>query len=172
MVHETRYAVTRDGVHIAYQIVGDGHVDLVLCVSGFGLGQVWQGRRSGAFLERLASFSRLIIFDFRGTGYSDHVVEPGQLLTIESRMEDVRAVMDAAGSERAVLLGVEPTGWAVALLFATTLPERTVGVALYASARANSGLPTTRSARTPPSSMPRSRTSSGDGARPSSHRSG
>ena len=133
MVHETRYAVTRDGVHIAYQIVGDGPVDLVLCVSGFGLGQVWQGRRSGAFLERLASFSRLIIFDFRGTGYSDHVVEPGQLLTIESRMEDVRAVMDAAGSERAVLLGVEPTGSAVALLFATTLPERTVGVALYAS---------------------------------------
>ena len=84
MAHETRYAVTRDGVHIAYQIVGDGPVDLVLCVSGLGLGQVWQGRRSGAFLERLASFSRLIIFDFRGTGYSDHVVDPGQLLTIEA----------------------------------------------------------------------------------------
>ena len=119
------------GSHIAYQVVGDGPVDLVLCVSLFGLGQAWQGRRSGAFLERLASFSRLIIFDFRGTGYSDHVVDPGQLLTIESRMEDIRAVMDAAGSERAVLLGMEPTGAAVALLFATTLPERTVGVALY-----------------------------------------
>jgi len=133
MARETRYAITRDGVHIAYQIVGDGPVDLVLCLSGLGLGQVWQGRRSAAFFDRLTSFSRLIIFDFRGTGYSDHVVAPGQLLTIEARMEDVRAVMDAAGSDRAVLLGVEPTGAAVALLFATTLPERTVGVALYAA---------------------------------------
>jgi class 3 adenylate cyclase len=131
MAPETRYATTSDGVHIAYQVVGDGPVDLVLIVSGLGLGGVWDGRRSGTFLRRLASFSRLLVLDLRGTGLSDHVLDRAQQLTLESRMEDVRAVMDAAGSERALLLGVEATGAAVAVMFAATLPERTSGLVLY-----------------------------------------
>jgi class 3 adenylate cyclase len=131
MAPETLYATTSDGVHIAYQVVGDGPVDLVLIVSGLGLGGVWDGRRSGTFLRRLASFSRLLVLDLRGTGLSDHVLDRAQQLTLESRMEDVRAVMDAAGSERALLLGVEATGAAVAVMFAATLPERTSGLVLY-----------------------------------------
>jgi pimeloyl-ACP methyl ester carboxylesterase len=130
-VPETRYAKTSDGVHIAYQVAGGGAVDLVLVASGLGLGQIWRGRHSGAFLQRLASFSRLILFDRRGTGLSDHVLDREQQLTLESRMEDVRAVMDAADSARATLLGLESTGFAVAAMFAATLPERTAGLIAY-----------------------------------------
>jgi class 3 adenylate cyclase len=128
---ETRYAKTTDGVHIAYQVVGDGPVDLVILASGLGLGQIWRGRHSGAFLQRLASFSRLILLDRRGTGLSDHVLDREQQLTLESRMEDVRAVMDAADSARATLLGLESPGFAVAAMFAATLPERTAGLIAY-----------------------------------------
>ena len=127
---ETKYAKTADGVHIAYQVTGDAAVDLVLVASGFGLGEIWRGRRSGAFLKRLASFSRLILLDSRGMGLSDHVLDREQQLTLESRMEDVRAVMDAVDSARAILLGLE-TGFAVAAMFAATLPERTAGLIAY-----------------------------------------
>ena len=130
-VPETRYAKTSDGVHIAYQVAGGGAVDLVLVASGLGLGQIWRGRHSGAFLQRLASFSRLILLDRRGTGLSDHVLDREQQLTLESRMEDVRAVMDAVDSARATLLGLESTGFAVAAMFAATLPERTAGLIAY-----------------------------------------
>jgi class 3 adenylate cyclase len=94
------------------------------------LGEIWRGRRSGAFLKRLASFSRLILLDSRGMGLSDHVLDREQQLTLESRMEDVRAVMDAVDSARAILLGLE-TGFAVAAMFAATLPERTAGLIAY-----------------------------------------
>jgi pimeloyl-ACP methyl ester carboxylesterase len=131
---ETRYAKTSDGVHIAYQVAGDGAVDLVLVASGLGLGEVWRGRRSGLFLQRLASFSRLILLDSRGMGLSDHVLDTQQQLTLESRMEDIRAAMDSVDSARATLLGLESSGFAVAAMFAATLPERTAGLIAYGAA--------------------------------------
>ncbi len=134
-IPETRYAKTADGVHVAYQFLGDGPVDLVLVATGLGLGEVWRGRRTGPFLHRLASFSRLIVYDSRGMGLSDHVLEREQILTLESRMEDVRAVMDAVDSTRATLLGLD-SGLGVAAMFAATFPERTAGLIAYgASAR-------------------------------------
>ncbi|HEY6567642.1 MAG TPA: adenylate/guanylate cyclase domain-containing protein [Actinomycetota bacterium] len=123
-----RYAQTADGVHIAYQVVGDGPVDLVLVASALGLGEIWRSRRGTPFLQRLASFSRLIMLDRRGTGLSDHILDREQQLPLESRMEDVRAVMDAADSPRAILLGIESGGFAVAAMFAATLPERSAGL--------------------------------------------
>ena len=102
---ETRYAKARDGVSIAYQVVGEGPHDLVL-VPGWvsHLEAAWDEPSLARFFERLASFSRLILFDKRGTGLSDRVPE-SELPTLETRMDDVRAVMDAAGSERAALIG-------------------------------------------------------------------
>jgi len=135
-IPRTRFARTSDGVHIAYQVVGDGPIDLVLVASGLGLGQIWRGLRTGSFLKRLASFSRLILLDRRGTGLSDHILDQAQQLTLEGRMEDVRAVMDAAGSPRAALLGLDASGGSVAVMFAATLPERTAALIVYgASAR-------------------------------------
>jgi class 3 adenylate cyclase len=128
---QTRYATTVDGVHIAYQVSGEGPVDLVVVAWGLGLSEIWRGRRSGAFLRRLASFSRLILLDRRGTGQSDHAVDRQQLLSLEYRMEDVRAVMDACGSDRAVLLALEGGGFHVAAMFAATLPDRTVALIAY-----------------------------------------
>jgi class 3 adenylate cyclase len=130
-IPETRYAKTSDGAHIAYQVAGVGAIDLVLVGSGLGLGEIWRGRRSGLLLRRLASFSRLILLDGRGMGLSDHVLDTEQQLTLESRMEDVRAVMDAVDSARATLLGLESAGFAVAAMFAATLPERTAGLIAY-----------------------------------------
>jgi len=82
---KTLYAKTDDGVHIAYQVVGEGPVDLVLLAFGLGLGEIWRSRRSGRFLQRLASFSRLILLDRRGTGLSDHIFDAEQQLTLEGR---------------------------------------------------------------------------------------
>src|SRR5919108_2897956 len=98
MVPETRYARAGD-LSIAYQVVGDGPFDLVL-VPGFisHVELAWESAVGRRFLERLASFSRLILFDKRGTGLSDPVDD---VPTLEERMDDVRAVMEAAGSERA-----------------------------------------------------------------------
>ena len=124
---ETRYARSGD-VNIAYQAVGDGPLDLVL-VAGFvsHLDLDWAEPHSAHMLERLASFSRLIRFDKRGTGLSDR---PGGLPDLETRMDDVRAVMDAAGSERAALLGYSEGG-PLSILFAATYPERTSALVLY-----------------------------------------
>ena len=124
---ETRYAKSGD-VNIAYQAVGDGPLDLVL-VAGFvsHLDLDWAEPHSAHMLERLASFSRLIRFDKRGTGLSDR---PGGLPDLETRMDDVRAVMDAAGSERAALLGYSEGG-PLSILFAATYPERTSALVLY-----------------------------------------
>jgi pimeloyl-ACP methyl ester carboxylesterase len=124
---ETRYAKSGD-VHIAYQVVGDGAIDLVL-VPGF-VSHVegwWEEPACVRFFERLASFTRLILFDKRGTGLSDRVaVVP----TLEQRMDDLRAVMKEAGSERAAVLGVSEGG-AMSTLFAATYPERTSALVLY-----------------------------------------
>ena len=125
----TRYAKSGD-YSIAYQVVGDAPLDLVL-VPGFvsHVEHAWEDPDLARFLGRLASFSRLILFDKRGTGLSDRVpVE--QLPTLEERMDDVRAVMDAAGSKRATLFGVSEGG-PMSMLFATTYPDRTSALVLY-----------------------------------------
>jgi pimeloyl-ACP methyl ester carboxylesterase len=129
MVAEVSYA--RSGsVNIAYQITGRGPFDLVL-VSGFvsHLDADWQHPESAHLLDRLGSFSRLIRFDKRGTGLSDRTVG---LPDFETRMDDVRAVMDAADSERAALFGYSEGG-PLATLFAATYPQRVRALVLYGS---------------------------------------
>jgi pimeloyl-ACP methyl ester carboxylesterase len=123
----TRYARAGE-LAIAYQVVGDGPVDLVIA-PGFisHLDWSWQEPSLRRFLERLAGFSRLILFDKRGTGLSDPVPGPASL---EERVEDLAAVMDAAGSERAAVFGVSEGG-AMAMLFAAQHPERTRALVLY-----------------------------------------
>ena len=130
MIPQTRYAKTVDGVHIAYQVVGEGHVDLVF-VMGWtsNVEAMWEEPSLARFLSRLSSFSRLILFDKRGVGLSDRVPET-HLPSLETRMDDVRAVMDAVGSERAVVFGVSEGG-PMAMLFAATYPERTIALVLF-----------------------------------------
>src|SRR6478736_6854317 len=129
MPPETHYAASGD-VNIAYQVVGDGPIDLVF-VPGFvsHLDLQWADPRIARFLEKLASFSRLILFDKRGTGLSDPVAGPASL---EDRMDDVRAVMDAAGSERAALFGLSEGG-PMSVMFAATYPTRVTQLILYGS---------------------------------------
>jgi pimeloyl-ACP methyl ester carboxylesterase len=126
---KTQYTKSGD-LHIAYQVTGNGPGDVVL-VPGFvsHLEYQWEYPGSARLLERLGSFSRLICFDKRGTGLSDRV---GDIPTLEQRMDDVRAVMDAAASERAALFGISEGG-PMSLLFAATYPERTSALVLYGS---------------------------------------
>src|SRR4051812_32969395 len=109
MPPRTRYAKSGD-VHIAYQVVGDGPIDLVY-VPGWvsHVEYLWENAAFARSLQRLASFARLILFDKRGTGLSDRVPDT-DLPTLEQRIDDVRAVMDAVGSERAFLFGVSEGG--------------------------------------------------------------
>lgn len=117
---ETRYAKSGE-VHIAYQVFGEGDIDLVL-VNGYTthVELVWEHEPIARALESLASFARVITFDRRGSGLSDPVAVPP---TLEERMDDVRAVMDAAGSQRAALLGLSE-GVTMCILFAATYPQR------------------------------------------------
>lgn len=126
MTPETHYTDC-DGVNIAYQVVGEGPFDLVL-VPGWvsNIEIFWEEPRMNRFLRRLAGFARLILFDKRGTGLSDRVTDTP---TLEERMADVRAVMDAVGSERAALVGYSEGGTMCAL-FAATWPERTIGLVI------------------------------------------
>ncbi len=125
----TRYALSGDA-HIAYQVFGEGDLDLVF-VPGFvsNIEHYWQMPGVPDLLERLGSFARVVIFDKRGTGLSDPVPGPPPL---EQRMDDMQAVMDAAGLERAALFGISEGGPA-SVLFAATYPERTSALALYGS---------------------------------------
>ena len=118
MTPETRYARSGD-VNIAYQVVGEGPRDLVY-VPGWvsNVEMMWEQPRMARFLERLASFSRLILFDKRGTGLSDRVAND-ELPTLERRMDDVRAVLETVGSERAALFG-HSEGGNMCMLFAAT----------------------------------------------------
>ena len=128
MPPETLYAKSGD-LNIAYQVVGDGPVDLVYVpgwVSNIDL--AWEKPKPARFLERLASFSRLILFDKRGTGMSDRVSND-RLPTLEQRMDDVRAVLDAVGSENAALLG-HSEGSSMSVLFAATYPDRSRALVL------------------------------------------
>jgi class 3 adenylate cyclase len=124
---KTQYAKSGN-VHIAYQVIGDGPLDLVF-VPGFvsHLEYQWEHPRPARFLERLASFSRLICFDKRGTELSDRV---DGTATLEERMDDVRAVMDAVGSDRAAVMGMSEGG-PMCALFAATYPERTLALIMY-----------------------------------------
>src|SRR6059036_2342107 len=126
-VPPTRYATAGD-VSIAYQVVGDGPMDLVL-VPGFAthLELQWEAPVTARFFQRLSSFSRLILFDKRGTGMSDAVAD---VPTLEQRIDDVRAVMDAAGSQRAALFGISEGG-PMSVLFAATHPERATALVLH-----------------------------------------
>lgn len=126
---ETRYAKS-DNLSIAYQVLGEGPLDLLL-VQGFvsHLDVAWEEPHFAQFLNRLASFSRLIAFDKRGTGLSDPVPEPP---TFVQRMDDIRAVMDAAGSERAALFGISEGG-PLSIVFACTYPQRTSALVIYGS---------------------------------------
>ncbi len=125
----TQYARS-GGLSIAYQVVGEGPLDLVYVpgwVSNVEL--MWDEPTQARFLERLASFSRLILFDKRGTGLSDRVPDD-RLPTLEERVDDVRAVMDAVGSERAALFGYSEGG-NLSALFAAAHPERTVALVTF-----------------------------------------
>jgi class 3 adenylate cyclase len=121
----TRYAENGE-VHIAYQVLGEGPLDLI-CVMGSitNLNVLWEDPEYRRFCERLASFSRLILFDKRGMGLSDRV----RVGTLEDRMDDVRAIMDAVGSESAALFGVSECG-PMSMLFAASYPERTRALVL------------------------------------------
>jgi pimeloyl-ACP methyl ester carboxylesterase len=115
---------------IAYQVVGDGPIDLVYAHGWVShLEYAWESPDYARFFRRLAGFSRLIRFDRRGMGLSDRDVGPS---TLEERVDDIRAVMDAVGSERAALLGVSEGGY-MAVMFAATHPERTAALILCGS---------------------------------------
>ena len=123
----TRYAKSGE-FHIAYQVFGSGPVDVVVVWGTFSHVEVmWEEPRMARFLDRLGRFARVIHFDKRGTGLSD--ATPG-IPTLEERMDDVRAVMDAVGSDRAFIFG-ESEGGPMSILFAATHPARTAGLILY-----------------------------------------
>lgn len=125
---ETMYARSGD-VNIAYQVIGDAPLDLVFVMGWVShLEYFWREPSFARFLLRLASFSRVILFDKRGTGLSDRV-PIDKLPTLEQRMDDVRAVMDAVGSERAALCGVSEGG-PMCSLFAATYPEKTLALVM------------------------------------------
>jgi class 3 adenylate cyclase len=126
---QTHY-IKSDEVHIAYQVIGEGSFDL-LFVPGFvsNVETIWQSPEQSAFFRRLASFSRLILFDKRGTGMSDR---SSQIFTLEQRMHDVQAILDAVGSERAALFGISEGG-PMSLLYTATYPDRTSALVLYGS---------------------------------------
>ena len=127
MQPETRYADS-GGVNIAYQVLGDGPRDLVFVMGWVSNIEVfWEEPTLARFLMRLASFSRLILFDKRGTGLSDRVTD---LLSLEVRMDDVRAVMDAVASERAALFGVSEGG-PMCALFSATYPSRVSALIMH-----------------------------------------
>ncbi|MFZ2016632.1 MAG: adenylate/guanylate cyclase domain-containing protein [Nocardioides sp.] len=129
MERDVRYAV-KDGVHIAFTVVGNSPVDVVYTPGIWSnLDVMWEEPRWARFLTRLASFSRLIVFDMRGVGLSDRGSGPPFL---ESQMDDISAVMEAAGSESAVIFG-GARGGAMSMLFAATHPDRVRALVLYAA---------------------------------------
>jgi len=124
-----KYARNGD-VNIAYQVVGDGPLDLILVLGWVShLAYVWELPALAAFLKRLASFTRLILFDKRGSGMSDRV---HPMPTLEQRMDDVRAVLDAVGSKKTAVMGISEGG-VMSCLFAATYPERTAGLIIDGS---------------------------------------
>ena len=128
---EVRFARSGD-VNVAYRVVGDGPIDLVYAQGAYThLDVYWELPAFRHYCERLAEFTRLILFDKRGYGMSDRV--PGAT-TLEERMDDIRAIMDAVGSARAAIIG-ESEGAPLALLFAAAHPERTSALILGGEVR-------------------------------------
>lgn len=124
MAPETRYAHSGE-LNIAYQVVGDGPIDLVVVPGWISNIEVfWEDFHVARFFGKLTAFARVILFDKRGTGLSDRSIEAA---TLEERMDDVRAVMDAVGSSRAALLGISEGG-TMCILFAATYPDRTTAL--------------------------------------------
>ncbi len=124
---ETRYTTSGD-LHIAYQVVGEGDIDLVYIPGWVShLEEIWLLPKYKRFLDRLASFSRLILYDKRGTGASDRIVDR---LSLDEQMDDLRAVLDAVGSRQAVLFGAQD-GASIGMFFAATHPERTRGLVTF-----------------------------------------
>jgi class 3 adenylate cyclase len=144
VVAETRYAKSGD-VHIAYQVVGTGPIDLVIIPGLFThVEHQWEEPSFARFLTRLASFSRLIVFDARGAGLSDQAPE---LPPLEEQMDDLLAVLEAVGSSSAAIFGLSQAG-PMAILFGASHPERTRAIVLYgtyASPRVQAGYPWGRS---------------------------
>ncbi|MDX2031253.1 MAG: alpha/beta fold hydrolase [Blastocatellia bacterium] len=130
-IPEIHYARSGD-INIAYQVIGDAPLDLVFVMGWVShLEYFWSEPSFARFLRRLSSFARVILFDKRGTGLSDRV-PLDQLPTLEQRMDDVRAVMDAVGCERAVLCGVSEGG-PMCSLFSATYPEKTIALVMIGS---------------------------------------
>ena len=131
MIPRTEYALAEDGVHVAYQVFGDGALDLVFINRmAATIGNMWEIPDFARFLRRLGTMARVIALDSRGVGLSDRRLPPRVTLALEQRMMDIRAVMDAARSPRACLFGVEDGG-SLSALFAATYPERTDRLILY-----------------------------------------
>jgi class 3 adenylate cyclase len=127
-IPETRYAVTSDGVHIAYQVSGRGAIDLLWSEGWLSHVEIlWELPIYARWMQMLGEAFRVIHFDKRGIGLSDRAATPD----LEARMEDVRAVLDAAGSKRAVLLGEGADGGGLAAMYAATFPDRVYGLILW-----------------------------------------
>jgi class 3 adenylate cyclase len=133
MIPRTEYALAEDGVHVAYQVFGDGALDLVFINRmAATIGYMWEIPDFARLLRRLGTMARVIALDSRGVGLSDRRLPSQRTLALEQRMMDIRAVMDAARSPRASLFGTEDSG-SLCALFAATYPERTDRLILYAS---------------------------------------
>ena len=146
MPPQTRYVTTRDGRSIAWCTVGDGPIDLLYVPQSISaMEHIWDHPQVARFFARMASFSRLILFDRRGSGMSERVEEPASL---EEQRDDVHAVLDAAGSERAAVAALYEGG-SMAMLFAATAPERVTHLVLYAGYARNTWAPDYDWARTP-----------------------
>ncbi len=131
MIPRTEYALAEDGVHVAYQVFGEGGLDLVFANRlSATIGYMWEIPDFARFLRRLGTMARVVALDPRGTGLSDRRLPLRATLPLEQRMMDIRAVMDAARSPRACLFGVEDGG-SLCALFAATYPERTDRLILY-----------------------------------------
>ena len=124
----TKYATTVDSAHLAYQVAGDGPVDVVWLGTGSHLDVARDIPQVSSYVDHLASFSRLICFDYRGLGQSDPLA-PGKPMSLDSIAADLLAVLDAAGSERVAVLA---NGWAglVGIVFAASYPNRTASLVL------------------------------------------
>jgi class 3 adenylate cyclase len=127
---ETRYVTTLDGRAIAWSAIGDGPIDLLYVPQAISaMEHIWDHPTVAAFFARMASFARVILFDRRGSGMSERLEEPSPL---EEQMDDVHAVLDAAGSERCAVMAIYEGG-PMAMLFAASAPERVAALVLYAS---------------------------------------
>jgi len=132
MIPRTEYVLAEDGVHVAYQVFGDGP-DLVLVNRmAATIGYMWEIPDFARFLRRLGTMARVIALDSRGVGLSDRRLPLRATLALEQRMMDIQTVMGATRSQRASLFGTEDSG-SLCALFAATYPERTDRLILYGS---------------------------------------